>query len=67
MIWRVRYAKTFYKELAKLPEKTRSQVETFVFDEAIKDNPFATGRIEKLVGYDDFYQDLRSHDCWRYR
>ena len=56
MVWRVRYAKTFYKELAKLPEKTRSQVETFAFGEAMRANPFATGRVEKLVGYADFYK-----------
>jgi mRNA interferase RelE/StbE len=56
MVWRVRYAKTFYKELAKLPEKTRSQIEAFAFGDAIRANPFAIGKVEKLVGYADFYK-----------
>jgi mRNA interferase RelE/StbE len=56
MTWRVRYAKTFYKELARLPEKPRLKIEAFVFGEAIKDNPFTTGKLEKLSGYDDYYK-----------
>ncbi|MEM9216116.1 MAG: type II toxin-antitoxin system RelE/ParE family toxin [Cyanobacteria bacterium P01_F01_bin.150] len=56
MIWRIRYAKSFYKELAKLPPKTRLQVEEFVFGDGVKENPFATRKLEKLVGYSDYYK-----------
>lgn len=56
MSWRIQYTKTFLKELAKLPEKPRQQVETFAFGEAVKTNPFAIGKIEKLAGYDSYYK-----------
>jgi mRNA interferase RelE/StbE len=56
MAWQVRYAKTFYKELAKVPTKTRQQIESFAFGDGIKVNPFNTGKLEKLVGYDEFYK-----------
>ncbi|MGB3308249.1 MAG: type II toxin-antitoxin system RelE/ParE family toxin [Nodosilinea sp.] len=56
MDWQVRYTKTFYKELAKVPAKVRQQIEGFVFGNAIKENPFGAGNVEKLKGYDDFYK-----------
>ncbi|MGF1566770.1 MAG: type II toxin-antitoxin system RelE/ParE family toxin [Nodosilinea sp.] len=56
MTWRIQYTKTFYKELAKLPEKPRLQVESFVFGNAVKENPFGTGKLEKLMGYDEYYK-----------
>jgi len=56
MAWQMRYANTFYKELAKLPEKPRLKIESFVFEDAIKENPLATGKLEKLSGYDDYYK-----------
>ncbi|PZV09266.1 MAG: plasmid stabilization system [Leptolyngbya sp.] len=56
MNWQARYTKTFYKELAKIPEKVRQQIEEFAFSDATKDNPFAAGKVEKLKGYDDFYK-----------
>ena len=56
MTWRIRYTKTFYKELAKLPSKTRIQVEEFVFGDRIQENPLATRKLERLVGYADYYK-----------
>ncbi len=56
MTWRLRYTKTFYKELAILPEKVRKQVEAIVFGEEIKIDPFALGKIQKLEGYQDYYK-----------
>ncbi|WP_017300841.1 type II toxin-antitoxin system RelE family toxin [Nodosilinea nodulosa] len=55
MDWQVRYTKTFYKELAKIPERVRQQIEEFVFGSAVQKNPFSAGKVEKLKGYDDFY------------
>jgi mRNA interferase RelE/StbE len=56
MPWRTRFTKTFLKELAKLPEKYRLQIELFVFGDAVKVNPFATGKLEKLTGYEEYYK-----------
>ena len=56
MDWRVRYTKTFYKELAKVPETVRKQIEEWVFGEAVKKNPFASRKVEKLTGYDEYYK-----------
>lgn len=56
MAWRVRYTRTFYKELAQLPADVRSKIEAIAFGEAIVDDPFLGGRVQKLVGYDEFYK-----------
>lgn len=56
MTWRVKYTKTFLKELAKLPKNPQQQIEEFVFGEAVKENPFATRKLEKLAGYDTYYK-----------
>jgi len=56
MTWRIRYSKTFYKELAKIPKGIRLQIEDFVFGDAVKANPFEAGKVEKLKGYDEFYK-----------
>ncbi|MGG6241802.1 type II toxin-antitoxin system RelE family toxin [Nodosilinea sp. AN01ver1] len=56
MDWQVRYTKTFYKELAKIPERIRQQIEGFAFGNAVQENPSSAGRVEKLKGYDDFYK-----------
>jgi mRNA-degrading endonuclease RelE of RelBE toxin-antitoxin system len=48
MAWRVRHTRTFYKELARLPAKVRSRVEEIAFGEAIKEDPFLGGRVQKL-------------------
>ena len=54
--WRVRHTRTFYKELAKLPAEVRSRVEEVAFGEAIKEDPFLGGRVQKLEGYRDYYK-----------
>lgn len=56
MNWRLRYTKTFYRELAKVPEKIRKQIEHFSFGEAVRKNPFDTGKVEKLTGYNEYYK-----------
>ncbi|MFH7244587.1 MAG: type II toxin-antitoxin system RelE/ParE family toxin [Spirulina sp.] len=54
MVWQVRYTKTFYKELAKVPESSRKIIEAFVFGTSVQENPFGTGKLEKLVGSNDY-------------
>ena len=49
MTWQVIYSRTFLKELAKLPEDVRGRVEEVVFGEAIKQDPWFGGRVEKMV------------------
>jgi len=39
-MWKVEYKKRFLKELSKLPENIRPQVEEKVFKDLICDNPF---------------------------
>lgn len=56
MTWQIKYAKTFYRELAKVPKKTRKQVEDFVFGESVKKNPFETGKVEKLRKWSNFVE-----------
>jgi len=56
MPWQIRYARIFYKELAKLPPKIRKRIESAAFGEAIKDDPFLGGRTQKLSGYHEFYR-----------
>lgn len=60
MNWRLRYTKTFYRELAKVPEKTRKQIENFAFGEAVRENPFDTSKVEKLTGYSEYYSNRPS-------
>ena len=56
MTWRVRYTRTFCKELAKLPAGVRGRVEKIVFGEEIKEDPFLAGKVQKLKGYQDYYK-----------
>ncbi len=56
MAWRVRHTRTFYKELARLPAKVRSRVEEIAFGEAIKEDPFLGGKVQKLAGYQEYYK-----------
>jgi len=49
VMWQVIYSRTFLKELAKLPEDVRGRVEEVVFGEAIKQDPWFGGRVEKMV------------------
>lgn len=56
MAWRVRHARIFLKELAKLPAGVRKQIEAVAFGEAIKDDPYSGGKVEKMVGYREYYK-----------
>ena len=56
MAWRVRHSRTFLKELARLPVGVRNQVEAVAFGKAIKDDPYLGGRVEKMVGYREYYK-----------
>jgi len=54
--WQVRHTRTFYRELARLPAHIRVKVEKIAFGEAIREDPFLGGRVEKLKGYRDYYK-----------
>ena len=56
MTWRVRYTRTFLKEMAALPSQVRHRVEDIVFGDEIKQDPYLAGKVQKLVGYQDFYK-----------
>ena len=48
--------RTFYAELAKVPTEVRSKIEEIAFGEAIKEDPFLGGRVQKLAGYEEYYK-----------
>lgn len=53
----ISYNKKFLKELAKIPEPYRSNIEFFVFNEVqTYEIPFQSERIQKLKGHDIFYK-----------
>ena len=56
MTWRVRYTRTFLKEMARLPKNVRERVENITFGEEIKEDPFLGGRVQKLSGYKSYYK-----------
>ncbi len=56
MTWQVRSSRTFFKELAKLPADVRVRIESIVFGEEIKTDPFLGGKVEKLTGYQEYYK-----------
>ena len=56
MTWQVRHTRTFYKELANLPVEVRNQIEKVAFGEKIKEDPFLSGKAQKLVGYQEYYR-----------
>ena len=56
MTWRVRYTRTFLKEMAALPSQVRHRVESIAFGDEIKQGPYLAGKVQKLVGYQDFYK-----------
>lgn len=56
MTWRIRYTRTFLKELARLPNNVRKRVEPVAFGEEIKEDPFLQGKTQKLSGYQSFYK-----------
>jgi len=53
----INFKKSFLKQLAKLPKDDREKIERFVFEELPEFNSIAeSGKIEKMRGYDDYYQ-----------
>ena len=56
MTWRVGYTRTFLKEMAALPGQVRHRVESIVLGDEIKQDPYLTGKVQKMVGYHDFYK-----------
>ena len=56
MTWRVRYTRTFLKEMSRLPHNVRERVETIVFGEKIKQDPFLAGKTQKMSGYQTYYK-----------
>ena len=57
MGWGVTYKPRFLRELAKLPEDIRTQVETFSFETVPGTaNPLALRRLEKMRGYREYYK-----------
>ncbi len=55
-MWSVRYTRTFLKELAALPKEVRTRVEHIVFGDEIKHDHLLSGKVQKLVGYQDYYK-----------
>jgi len=57
MSWKILALPTFLKELARLPQPTRKQVEEFAFESLpAADDPLSIGKIEKLKGHRNFYK-----------
>lgn len=56
MIWRIKYTRTFLKELTVLAEEVRQPIENIAFGEQIKTDPFLSGKVKKLKGYTDFFK-----------
>jgi mRNA interferase RelE/StbE len=53
----IEYRKTFLKELAKIPARTRVHIENFVFLELpALESIFESGKIEKMKGYEFCYK-----------
>ncbi|AEB09517.1 plasmid stabilization system [Desulfobacca acetoxidans DSM 11109] len=50
MIWRIKYTRTFLKELTVLDEEVRQPIENIAFGEQIKTDPFLSGKVKKLKG-----------------
>jgi len=54
---RVRYKKRFLKELAKLPGRTREEVERFVFETLpAAESLERIGTVERIQGHKGFYK-----------
>ena len=51
------YRKTFLKELARVPKKTRIRIEVFVFTDVPQSSTIQhTQKIERLKGYKDYFK-----------
>jgi len=53
---KVAYRKAFLKQLAKIPSSKRASIEQFAFEDLPRAESIAsTGKIEKMKGYDAYY------------
>ncbi|HEX4962360.1 MAG TPA: type II toxin-antitoxin system RelE/ParE family toxin [Thermoanaerobaculia bacterium] len=51
------YRKAFLKDLASIPAKTRSQIESFVFEDVVQaESVEVMGKVERMKGYPGFYK-----------
>jgi mRNA interferase RelE/StbE len=55
-MWRVRYTRSFLKDLSGLPRRERERVEQIAFGEAIRQDPLLGGKVQKLVGYQEHFK-----------
>ena len=55
-MWQCAYTPQFLKDLSRLPIRERARVEEIVFGDAIKNDPFVSGKAEKLKGYAEYYR-----------
>ncbi|MEO1801529.1 MAG: type II toxin-antitoxin system RelE/ParE family toxin [Cyanobacteria bacterium J06629_2] len=55
-MWTVKYTRRFLKELASLPIKNQSRIESIIFNELESANPFDLGYMKKMKGYKDKYK-----------
>jgi mRNA interferase RelE/StbE len=54
---KVKFKKTFLKQLADLPKEFRDKIETFVFEELPHLSSIAeSGKIEKMQGYKGYFK-----------
>jgi mRNA interferase RelE/StbE len=56
MSWHILHTRTFYKDLAKIPNQTREQIENIAYGDEMANDPFLGGRAQKMVGYHDYYK-----------
>ncbi len=57
MNWRVIYRPLFLRDLARLPDDVRTQVEHFAFNVMpAAANPFAVSGLQKMTGYKQYYK-----------
>ncbi len=56
MAWKIRYTRTFLKELSRLPANVRKRVEKITFGKQIKEDPFLKGKTQKLSSYQRYYK-----------
>lgn len=61
MSWQIQYTRKFLKEMSALPVQTRKRIEAIAFGEEIKQDAFLSGKVQKLVGYQNYYKIRVGH------
>lgn len=54
--WAVLHGRRFYRELAQVPANVRQRAEDLAFGEAIRQDPYLGGRVERLHGHPECYK-----------